>query len=106
MLKIMPYLECLSQTFSKKIVNLLAIVSQSMLCCKGRITMMGLRRWSGKGGSYCNIQLFYASTVNWLQLNWLFFKAHRLKQEKVSLLTCDETTVTKSGKSTECNLNA
>ena len=100
MLKIMPYLECLSQTFSKKIVNLLAIVSQSMLCCKGRITMLGLSRWSGKGGSYRNIQRFYGSTVNWLQLNWLFFKAHRLKQEEVYLLTGDETTVTKSGKST------
>lgn len=100
MLEIMPYLECLSQNFPKKIVRLLGIVSGAMLCCKGRITMLGLSRWSGKGGSYRSIQRFYGSKVDWLHLNWLFFKKHRLKQEEVYLLAGDETTVTKSGKST------
>jgi len=71
-----------------------------MLCCKGRITMLGLSRWSDKGGSYRSIQRFYGSTVNWLQVNWLFFKTHRFKENEVYLLTGDESTVTKSGKST------
>jgi len=45
MLKIMPYLESLSQNFPKKIVRLLlGLVSQAMLCSKGRITMLGLSR--------------------------------------------------------------
>ncbi len=88
------------QTFPKQFVRLLGIVCQSMLCCKGRITMLGLSRWSGKGGSYRSIQRLYGSTVNWLQINWLFFKTHRFKENEVYLLTGDETTVTKSGKST------
>ena len=100
MLKIMPCLECLSQIFPKQFVRLLGIVSQAMLCCNGRITMLGLSRWSSKGGSYRSIQRLYGSTVNWLQLNWLFFKANRLKKEEVYLLAGDETTVTKSGNST------
>ena len=100
MLKIMPCLECLSQIFPKQLVRLLGIVSQAMLCCNGRITMLGLSRWSSKGGSYRSIQRLYGSTVNWLQLNWLFFKANRLKKEEVYLLAGDETTVTKSGNST------
>ncbi|MBF0259651.1 MAG: transposase [Desulfamplus sp.] len=100
MSKIMPYLEFLSQNFPKQFVRLLGVVSQAMLCCKGRITMHGLSRWSGKGGSYRSIQRLYGSTVNWLQLNWLFFKKHRLKKDEVYLLAGDETTVTKSGKST------
>ena len=100
MLNIMPHLECLGKTFPKQFVRLLGIVCQSMLCCKGRITMRGLSRWSGKGGSYRSIQRLYGSTVNWLQINWLFFKTHRLKENEVYLLTGDETTVTKSGKST------
>ncbi len=49
MLNIMPHLECLGKTFPKQFVRLLGIVCQSMLCCKGRITMLGLSRWSGKG---------------------------------------------------------
>lgn len=100
MLNIMTYLECLSQNFPKQFVRLLGIVCQSMLCCKGRITMLGLSRWSGKGGSYRSIQRLYGSTVDWLQINWLFFRMHRFKEDEVYLLTGDETTVTKSGKST------
>ena len=100
MLNIMPHLECLGKTFPKQFVRLSGIVCQSMLCCKGRITMPGLSGWSGKGGSYRSIQRLYGSTVNWLQINRLFFKTHRLKENEVCLLTGDETTVTKSGKST------
>lgn len=100
MLNIMTYLECLSQNFPKQFVRLLGIVCQSMLCCKGRITMLGLSRWSGKGGSYRSIQRLYGSAVDWLQINWLFFRMHRFKEDEVYLLTGDETTVTKSGKST------
>jgi putative transposase len=100
MLKIMPCLECLSRIFPKKLVRLLGIVSQAMLCCNGRITMLGLSRWGIKGGSYRSIQRLYGSTVNWLQLNWLFLKTNRLKKDEFYLLAGDETTVTKSGKST------
>jgi len=100
MLKIMPSLECLSPIFPKQLVRLLGIVSQAMLCCNGRITMLGLSRWSSKGGSYRSIQRLYGTMANWPQLNWLFFKTNRLKKEEVYLLTGDETVVTKSGKST------
>lgn len=100
MQELKSYLECLSTDFSKTFIKLLGIVSQSILCCRGRVTMLGLSRWSGKGGSYRSIQRFYGSTVDWLNLNWLFFKTHRFRKEEVYLLTGDETTVTKAGKKT------
>jgi putative transposase len=61
--------------------------------------MLNLSRWSSKGGSYRSIQRFYRTKVCWLNINWLFFCTHRLKEE-IYLLAGDETTITKSGKCT------
>ncbi len=71
-----------------------------MLCCHGQITMLNLSRWSGKGGSYRSIQRFYASSICWLEMNWLLFTMHTYKEDEVYLLCGDESTVTKSGKCT------
>ena len=70
-----------------------------MLCSRGRITMLELSRWSGKGGSYRSIRRFYHSNICWLSVNWAFFKQHRLKHDGIYLIAGDETTVSKSGKS-------
>lgn len=72
----------------------------AMLVMTGRVTMLGISRWTDKGGSYRTVQRYFQSTISWGQVMWHFFNRH-LKQEKDEyVLAGDECVVTKSGKST------
>ncbi len=31
----------------------------------GRVTMLGISRWAGKGGSYRNVQRFFSTVIPW-----------------------------------------
>ena len=62
--------------------------------------MLGISRWTEKGGSYRTIQRFFGKTLPWLQLSWLFVHHHLLNPEDEYLLAGDETVVTKAGKQT------
>ena len=64
--------------------------------------MLGISRWTlGKdGGSYRSIQRFFHKTIPWMNFQWTLIRTHLLSSEDVILLAGDETTVTKSGKST------
>ena len=70
-----------------------------MLTMNGRITMLGLSRWSEKGGSYSTINRFFHSEIDWLKVNWYFIKEH-MPTIGAFLLAGDEVVVTKSGKHT------
>ncbi|CAA6823882.1 MAG: Unknown protein, partial [uncultured Thiotrichaceae bacterium] len=37
--------------------------------------MLGISRWTGKGGSYRTIQRFFLKTIPWEALNWSVAKA-------------------------------
>lgn len=65
---------------------------------RGRITMLGLSRWSEKGGSYRTITRFFHSKIDWEAVNWMFIKTHLIKKGSVYLLGGDEVVVSKSGK--------
>jgi putative transposase len=43
----------------KKKQRQLSIIIQALLSMRGRITMLGLSRWSEKGGSYKTIERFF-----------------------------------------------
>jgi hypothetical protein len=66
----------------------------------GRITMLGISRWAGKGGSYRTIQRFFATVIPWGILFWVFFRHHLYSSAAVYLVAGDEVIVTKAGKST------
>ncbi|MBF0240695.1 MAG: transposase [SAR324 cluster bacterium] len=100
MFEMLPYLSCLDQVLSSTLMRQLTVITTAMLCCRGRVTMLNLSRWSSKGGRYRSIQRFYNSSVSWLSVNWALFCCHQLRNDEVYLLVGDETTVTKSGKST------
>ena len=53
----------------------LSIVVESMLNMTGRITMLGMSRWSEKGGSYRTIQRFFSKQIPWLTLNWALIQS-------------------------------
>lgn len=71
-----------------------------MLCMTGRVTMLGLARWSGGGGSYRTIQRFYATVIPWAQVYWQFFCQFLFRKEDVYLLAGDECVVAKAGEKT------
>ena len=67
----------------------------------GRITILGISRWSEKDGSNRTIQRFFAKKeMAWGLLNWLIVKAILIKNTDVILIAGDATTVTKSGHAT------
>jgi len=72
----------------------------ALLAMTGRVTMLGISRWSGEGTSYRTIQRFFATVLPWATLFWLFFRTHLFERDDVYLLAGDETIVTKAGKHT------
>ncbi|BAQ66458.1 mobile element protein (plasmid) [Geminocystis sp. NIES-3709] len=66
----------------------------------GRVTMLGISRWTGKGGSYRTIQRFCHSPKNWPTLMWVFFHSHCFNRDESYAIAGDEVVTTKSGKHT------
>jgi putative transposase len=71
-----------------------------MIAMTGRVTMLGLSRWTGKGGSYRTIQRFFNTIIPWPQVFKLFFEAHLNEADGEYFLAGDECVATKSGKET------
>jgi putative transposase len=75
-------------------------IALAILAMTGRVTMLGISRWTGQGGSYRTVQRFFATVLPWATLFWLFFRAHLFQEDDVYLLGGDETVASKSGKHT------
>ena len=73
-------------------------VVYGMLVASGRITMLGLSRWTEKGGSYRTIQRFYHSVLPWNAMHWMFFRKRFLRPEDEYITAGDEVVVSKAGK--------
>jgi putative transposase len=97
---IMVLLACVSQYIEPTPFRQLGRVIEAMLSMSGRVTMRGLSRWCGKGGSYRTIQRFFNTSVNWCHLQWLLIRHHLLDVDDVVLMSGDHVVVTKSGKTT------
>ena len=71
-----------------------------MLVISGRLTMLGLSRWTEKGGSYRTIQRLYHRVLPWQALHWAFFRQRILKPDNEYLVAGDEVVVSKAGQKT------
>ena len=91
-------LQCLSQCLDKTTLQQLNVIVPALLAMTGRVTMLGICRWTDKGGSYRTIQRFYNSAIAWAKVNWIFIRHHLLDPTDTILVGGDETVVTKSGK--------
>ena len=78
----------------------LATVILAMLAMAGRITMLGISRWTEEGGSYRTIQRLFNTKINWAQLMAVFVAIWFADADDTFLLAGDETVVTKAGKET------
>ncbi len=91
-------LGCLSQCLDKTTLRQLNSIVPAMLAMTGRVTMLGISRWTEKGGSYRTIQRFYNKRIVWARVNWFFIRHHLVDQQTPILVGGDECIVTKSGK--------
>src|SRR6266498_4468044 len=69
----------------------------ALLVMTGRVTMLGLSRWAGPGGSYRTVQRFFSQALPWAMLFWVFFRQHIYRADEVYLLVGDEVVATKAG---------
>ncbi len=72
----------------------------AMLCSPHHATMLGLSRWTEKGGSYRTLQRWYQTPINWLLIHWTLLQTHLLRSDGIYLLAGDEVVVSKAGKQT------
>jgi DDE superfamily endonuclease len=75
-------------------------IAFALLVMTGRVTMLGLARWAGPGGSYRTVQRFFSTVLPWATLFWVFFRQHLYRPGDVYLLAGDEVVVTKAGQHT------
>jgi putative transposase len=97
---IMIVLACLSQCLDATTLRHLTRVTEAILSMTGRVTMRGIARWSGQGGSYRTVQRFFNTTLSWCQLQWLLIRTHLLDEDDVIVAAGDDVVTTKSGKTT------
>lgn len=95
---IISLLVCLDQSVNKTTLRQLSCIIVAMLTMTGRVTMLGIARWSEQGGSYRSVQRLFAKTLPWASMSWLFVRHHLLQAEQEYVLAGDETIVTKAGK--------
>jgi putative transposase len=91
---------CLQSCLTITTVRQLSRITLALLTMTGRVTMLGISRWSGDGASYRTIQRFFTTVIPWAQVLCLFFRQHLFRPEDVYLLAGDEVVVTKAGKHT------
>jgi putative transposase len=97
---ILALLQCLQPTVTKTTLRQCTRSVLAMLVITGRVTMLGLSRWAGSGGSYRTIQRFCATALPWATLFWVFFRPPIYRAAEVYLLVGDEVVATKAGKHT------
>jgi len=99
-MEIMALLQCLSPTLTVTTVRQLSRIIFALLAMSGRVTMLGLSRWAGEGGSYRTVQRWFYTVIPWLQVLVQFFHQHLFCADDVYILAGDEVVVTKAGKHT------
>jgi len=97
---ILTLVRCLHPAVTMTTTRQLSRIVLAMLAMTGRVTMLGLARWAGAGGSYRTIQRFFHTTLPWAAMLWIFVRSHLLTPGDRYLLVGDECVVTKAGTQT------
>jgi putative transposase len=97
---IISHLQCLKTYLSARTLTQLNVIVTALLAMTGRVTMLGISRWAGEGGSYRTVQRFFNTPIAWAQVHWCLIRHCFLSSDDVFIMAGDETVVTKSGKIT------
>jgi putative transposase len=98
--EIIARLNCLQGTLSATTRRQASRIILALLALTGRVTMLGISRWAGPGGSYRSVQRFFGTAIAWPEVFWRFFRQHLWDPDDAYLLAGDEVVVTKAGKKT------
>lgn len=97
---IVALLQCLQPAVSTTTLRQFSCIVVALLVMTGRVTLLGISRWAGQGGSYRTVQRFFSQALPWAMLFWMFFRQHVYRSDEVYLLVGDEVVATKAGKHT------
>jgi hypothetical protein len=94
---IVALLQCFQPFVTMTTLRQLGKIILALLAMTGRVTMLGISRWAGPGGSYRTVQRFFCTALPWATLFWVFFRQHLWRPDDVYLLAGDEVVVSKAG---------
>jgi len=94
---IVALLRCFEPLLTAATLRQFSKITGAMLAMTGRVTMLGISRWAGQGGTYRTVQRFFYSVLPWATLFWVFFRQHLHRPDDVYLLAGDEVVVSKAG---------
>lgn len=97
---IVALFQCLQPQVPATMCRQLQRIALAMLALTGRVTMRGIARWAGTGGSDRTVQRFFSTVIPWAMLFWVFFRQHVYCPGDVYLPVGDEVVVTKAGTAT------
>lgn len=94
---IVALLYCIEPFVAATTLRQLSCIITALLAMTGRVTMLGISRWAGQGGSYRTVQRFFSTVLPWAHLFWIFFRQHLYHSDTVYILAGDEVVVSKAG---------
>jgi hypothetical protein len=97
---ILALLQCFQPFLTATTLRQFSKIIFALLAMSGRVTMLGISRWAGPGGSYRTVQRFCYTVLPWATLFWVFFRQHLLRPDDVYILAGDEVVVSKAGAQT------
>lgn len=101
MLEIVALLHGINQSVLDKTTRRrLALVILALLAMAGRVTMLGISRWTEEGGSYRTIQRLFNTKIDWPSVMVTCVSIWFADEKDIFLLAGDETVITKAGKMT------
>jgi len=75
--------QCLRPHVTATTLRQLSRIVAALLVMTGRVTMLGISRWAGPGGSYRTVQRFFSQALPWAMLLWVFFRQHVYRADEV-----------------------
>jgi len=100
MVDIIALISSLAPYVTATTLRQMARVIAAILAMHGRITMLGISRWTEKGGSYRSVQRFFNTVLPWPLLYWALFRTQLYRSGDPYILVGDECIVPKAGKHT------
>jgi putative transposase len=97
---ILPILLGLSPVLPTTTCRQLHRIVLAMLAMTGRITQLGISRWTDKGGSYRTVHRFFHTPIDWSAVQWHFYLLFFYQPGAECLLLGDESPISKAGKRT------
>ena len=97
---IIALLQCLRPTLTATTIRQFSRIIFALFAMTGRVTMLGISRWAGTGGSYRTIQRWFYARIPWAQVFMHLFRQHLFQANAAYILAGDEVVVTTAGKHT------